>query len=121
VPSGVWAAEEYEKLPLYDADTPDQPMAAFYCHQQDGRLCAGWVGCHDMINNLGLRVGASMGQLSVEEYQAAVEYTTPVPLWSSGTEACAHGLARIADPEPKAHKVIDKLTRKGVAHVEEVT
>lgn len=32
VPSGIWAAEEYAKLPAYDADTPFQPPHLFLCH-----------------------------------------------------------------------------------------
>lgn len=112
VPSGLWAEEEYVKLPPYDNDTPEQPMAAFFCHQQDGRLCAGWVGCHDMRNNLGLRIAASMHAISIEDFQAALDYTTDVPLHESGAAACEHGLANIADPDPKAQRAIDKLTRK---------
>ena len=112
VPSGVWAKEEYDKLPAYDNDTGEQPFAAFYCHQQDGRLCAGWVGCHDMRNNLGLRMAASMGHLSIEEYDAALSYKTDVPLWPSGAAAAAHGKAEIAHPSERAERVIEKVSRK---------
>lgn len=112
VPSGVWDATEYEKLPPYDNDTADQPFGAFFCHQQDGRLCAGWVACHDMPNNLGLRMAASMGHITKEEYEGALNYTTDVPLHESGAAACEHGLERLANPEPKAQRTIDKLTRK---------
>ncbi|WP_067904162.1 DUF6283 family protein [Nocardia vaccinii] len=50
-PSGVWDAEEYEKLRLYDLDMAFQPPRLFQCHQADfdsgvRRLCAGWAGCH---------------------------------------------------------------------------
>jgi hypothetical protein len=39
VPSGVWETLEYEKLPPYDGETFEQPFEAFFCHQQNGRLC----------------------------------------------------------------------------------
>lgn len=112
VPSGVWAKEEYVKLPPYDNDTQDQPFGAFFCHQQDGRLCAGWVGCHDMRNNLGMRMAVSMGHLTVEEYEEAMDYSTDVPLWSSGAEAAAHGLKDVEDPGEQAVRVIERVGRK---------
>jgi hypothetical protein len=57
VPSGIWDASEYAKLPGYDAGWPDeQPTAAFFCHQQDDELCSGWVGCHNMVESFGLRL-----------------------------------------------------------------
>jgi hypothetical protein len=33
VPSGVWDAAEYEKLPRYDGPMADQPARLFLCHQ----------------------------------------------------------------------------------------
>jgi hypothetical protein len=108
VPSGVWAPEEYDKLPLYDAETFDQPFGAFYCHQQDGRLCAGWVGCHDMQESLGLR----MAKLTPEDYELALDYESPVELFASGAEAAAHGKAEITNPSLPARRTIDRLARK---------
>jgi hypothetical protein len=59
VPPGVWSAEEYAKLPRYDGETGDQIMQGgtglFFCHQNDGKLCAGWVGCHDTRHLAALR------------------------------------------------------------------
>lgn len=46
VPSGVWAEEEYRKLPDYDQETMKQPMGVFLCHQQNQRVCGGWAGVH---------------------------------------------------------------------------
>lgn len=109
VPSGVWAPEEYDKLPPYDRPTGDQPPTAFYCHQQDGRLCAGWVGCHDMQESLGLRLALAHSRLTAEEYDVALDYVSPVPLWSSGAEAAEHGKAEIITPGVAARKAIDKL------------
>lgn len=58
VPSGVWAAEEYDKLPGYDGDVPDQlragAMGLFMCHQRDGCLCGGWLMAHGPDNLLAL-------------------------------------------------------------------
>ena len=35
VPSGIWAASEYAKLPAYDAPTCAQSARLFLCHQHD--------------------------------------------------------------------------------------
>lgn len=46
VPSGVWDASEYDKLPAYDAPTAEQPFAPFACHATPEKLCHGWAVCH---------------------------------------------------------------------------
>lgn len=112
VPSGVWAEEEYAKLPRFDQLTWQQPPAAFFCHQQDGRLCAGWVGCHDMDESMGLRFALAHELITSEDFVAALEYVSPVPLWDSGAEAAAHGMAAIENPDAKARRTIDKLTQR---------
>lgn len=112
VPSGVWAPEEYDKLPMFDGPTSDQPPAVFYCHQQNGRVCAGWAGCHDMTQNLGLRIAVSMGKLTPEEYDAVVDYESPVPLFESGAAAAEHGLRDLFSPSEKAQRVIDRVLAK---------
>lgn len=112
VPSGVWAENEYDKLPAYDRATQLQPPGAFFCHQQDGRLCAGWVGCHDMHNSLSLRLVVSHGLISVEDYEAALDYESPVPLWATGTEAAEHGRAEIEAPSERTRRTITRLERK---------
>lgn len=113
VPSGVWDASEYEKLPLYDGTTSEQleagAMGAFYCHRDDGRLCAGWVGCHDMNESLGLRLASR--HLSEAEIDAALDYVSPVPLFASGAEAAAHGLSDIQEPGEAARRAIMRLDR----------
>lgn len=111
-PSGLWAAEEYDKLPRYDNDTAHQPSTAFYCHQQDGRLCAGWVGCHDMNHSMGLRIGMLSGHIPTEVFDAALDYSTDVALFESGAAAAEHGKADIEAPREKARRAIDKLHRK---------
>jgi hypothetical protein len=112
VPSGVWAPEEYAKLPDYDNATWAQPTGVFCCHQQDGRVCAGWAGTHDMEENFALRVAVLQGTVSAEEYEATVDYETAVPLFASGREAAEHGLAELERPGPAAVKTITRLARK---------
>jgi hypothetical protein len=112
VPSGVWDPDEYAKLPPYDNETAAQPVTAFLCHQQDGRLCAGWVAVHDMDESLGLRMAAAAGLLTREQYEEALDYTTDVPLFASGAEAAAHGLAEVADPGRAARATVEKLRRR---------
>jgi hypothetical protein len=111
VPSGVWDAGEYAKLPDYDAPTALQPPGLFLCHQADGRVCAGWVGCHDSEELLALRLAALQG-MNPQELAATRAYTSPVPLFGSGKEAAEHGLARINDPDPMAWRAIRRLAPK---------
>lgn len=114
VPSGVWHESEYDKLPPFDApDIPSgQPIAAFFCHQQDGRLCAGWCGCHDMTESIGLRMTLSMGMISGDDYDDAINYESPVELFESGAEAAAHGKKQILAPDTQARRAIARLERK---------
>ncbi|SHN07213.1 DUF6283 family protein [Streptomyces yunnanensis] len=116
VPSGIWAYEEYEKLRRYDASTPDQPTALFQCHQTDGdsvarRICAGWAGCHDAAHLLALRIALLDGQIDASTHQAVAKYVTPVPLFSSGDEAAAHGQTDIDQPTDEACQLIDKISK----------
>ena len=106
VPSGIWEASEYAKLPGYDGETWMQPPALFFCHQNDGHLCAGWVGCHDTQHLLALRVH----RVAPETF----EYRSPVPLFGSGLEAARHGLAEIEQPGPRATQAIRKLSASPV-------
>jgi hypothetical protein len=110
VPSGVWAAAEYDKLPGYDGEIVDQLNAKasglFMCHQQDGKLCAGWVGCHGANNLLAIRLSASAVEESVWTYRSRV------PLFKSGAQACAHGKRALRRPGPAAQRVIGRLARK---------
>ena len=46
VPSGVWDHAEYEKLRPYDAETWEQPSAAFMCHATPDFYCHGWAVVH---------------------------------------------------------------------------
>lgn len=111
VPAALWHPDEYAKLPEYDKPTGEQPMGLFYCHQQSGRLCAGWVGCHDMEETLAVRLGVVTGSLSAGQAEALVDYTTDVPLFPSGTHASIHGLTEIETPQQEAIAAIMKLER----------
>jgi len=110
VPSGVWSADEYEKLPRYDGEIIDQLIGGatgmFNCHQQNGLLCAGWVATHDMANTAAVR-------MSREEIDPMIfDYVSPVPVFASGAEAAAHGMAEIDEPSEEAERVVDQLLRK---------
>jgi len=110
VPSGVWSAEEYDKLPAYDGEIIDQAKAGagglFLCHLKDGCLCAGWLATHGAGNLLAMRMN---GRIVADE---AWEYQTAVPVFSSGREACDHGKRAIEKPGAKAARVIDRLVRR---------
>jgi hypothetical protein len=112
----LWAPEEYEKLRRYDALTGEQPTAVFLCHQKnrgaaEGRVCAGWAGCHDGRNLRALRIAALGTLMSIEDIEAAADYISPVPLFASGREAADHGLAEVAAPGVDAVAAISKLAR----------
>jgi hypothetical protein len=110
VPSGVWSEEEYRKLPLWDGPTWNQPPTVFMCHQADGRVCAGWAGCHDMSEAMGPRIAMLSGKMSEDVYNALLDYVCSVELWGSGAEACAHGMAEVFTPGEAARRVIAKLS-----------
>lgn len=87
-------------------------MAAFFCHQQDDRLCSGWVGCHDMDNSLGLRFALAAGAITEDQFIEALDYQCSIPLFASGQEARDHGMAKLENPGDDAKRVAAKLTRK---------
>lgn len=100
------------KLPGFDAPFTEQPPSVFLCHQQTGQLCAGWVGCHDMTNSLGLRMAVACQAITPEQYDEALDYTCPVPLHESGAAAARHGMAEIEEPGERAQRTIGKLRKK---------
>lgn len=105
VPSGVWSFEDYTKLPPYDAETPEQPMAAFRCHATPDHICHGWavVGGYDL---LGLRLQELRQREQIEIPDAHV------PLFATHTDAAKHGVADINAPSEEARRAMDKLMRK---------
>jgi hypothetical protein len=114
VPAGLWDESEYAKLARYDGQTFEQlGTGVFMCHQQDGTICAGWAGCHDMYENLALRIAsASDGGIEGDELQRTLDYVSPVPLFASGAEAAAHGRSGVAHPSPRAVQEMRKLARR---------
>jgi len=108
VPSGVWDPSEYAKLPAYDAATGDQPWYPFGCHRDDGRLCAGWLGHRNPRELLAVRIGVISNHYSAK----IMNYRTDVPLFASGAEACAHGLADVEAPTPKAQAAAAKIVKR---------
>jgi len=111
-PAGVWSADEYDKLPDYDGATWEQPTSVFLCHQQDGRVCAGWAACHDMRENLGVRFAVACGAMHPDTAMAVIDYTTPVPLHPTGAEAARFGKGEIEAPSPEAVEMVRRLDRK---------
>jgi hypothetical protein len=107
VPTGLWEASEYAKLPRYDEDTPNQPAATFHCHQQDGHVCAGWLGVGDPGELLAVRIGVMAGALD----PSCMTYTTDVPLHESHAAAARHGMSGVDDPAPDAFAVMEKILR----------
>lgn len=107
VPSGVWAASEYRKLPDYDGEIIDQltngATMLFDCHQRDGHLCAGWVGTHGPHELLALRLHGHEVDPSVWSYES------PVSLFASGREACDHGMREIDKVGDRARSTIGRL------------
>jgi Family of unknown function (DUF6283) len=110
VPSGLWARKEYERLLKFDGTTFDQANAnatqPLYCHTDITKLCAGWVGCHDMDENLALRF------LRERVCDWVYHYVSPVPLFSSGREAYEHGIRELYQPGKRAQRMIRVLQRK---------
>lgn len=107
VPSGLWAATEYAKLPEYDQLTANQPIVAFFCHTSPEFLCTGWAVCHENRERgrelLALRlIEGSYGQcIEIPE--------TTVPLFTSGRAAARHGMRDIDKPSRRAILAIRKL------------
>lgn len=115
VPSGVWAASEYKKLPKYDLPTAQQPTAVFLCHQKDkkdaNRLCGGWVGAHDVEQLLSLRLALAFTYLTDATMGKLIEYKSPVPLFSSGRQAAKHGMKKLDDPDAEATRIQGKILK----------
>lgn len=112
VPSGIWAVEEYQKLIAYDAPTWEQPTGLFLCHQQDGRICAGWAGCHDGDHLLALRMAAHWRTMTRRAIQETRDYVSPVPLWDCGRDAACHGVVSLRHPSRWARHLIRRIMAK---------
>jgi len=116
VPSGVWAAAEYDKLPAYDGEIVEQVIngkagGLFYCHQNDGKLCAGWLATHGPHNLLAMRLASFFGTGRVALDPALWTYRSPVPVFKTGAQAAAHGKRAINRPGAKARGVVARLMK----------
>lgn len=113
-PPGIWAPEEYAKLPSYDHD-PSGPgnLATFHCHQQNATgietVCRGWLGVH--TDSPAVRLAVAFGRIAMEDVPRSIDPT----LYESGREACEAGLAGIEHPDIRARRSIGKLIDRGVA------
>lgn len=110
VPSGLWAAEDYDKMPPYDAPTMKQPMAAFRCHATPDHLCHGWAVVHSNRGH-----DRELLALRLLEFQGGEVIDVPasgVPLFESGTAAAEHGKADIDRPSIKAMLTGARLLNK---------
>lgn len=106
VPSGVWAAQEYDKLAEYDAETGEQPAGAFHCHATPDVLCHGWVVVHGRQDHAHEPLAFRMWGID----PSTVEEGTP--LFSSGAEAAEHGKRDIENPSQEAVAVVERLQGK---------
>jgi len=105
-PPGIWAAEEYRKLPEYDEG--GSALGAFHCHHEAETgiptVCRGWLSCH-RFESVAVRVAVLMHLVTEEQ----VEAPCSVALYGSGLEACRAGLAGVGRPGARARKAIDRL------------
>ena len=108
VPSGVWAAEEYDRLAGWDAPFAEQPPGYFGCHATPDHICHGWAVVHGSNDRevLGLRVLAAITGSEIEIPPPAV------PLFSSGREAAEHGKRDILSPSIEARQAAASLESK---------
>ena len=106
VPSGVWGAHEYDKLPPYDAPTARQPLNGFACHATPSHYCHGWAVVHS-------NRGSEHELLALRVFAARTAIPEPgVPLFASGAEAAEHGKRDIDNPSPEAVAVVERLMSK---------
>lgn len=104
-PPGVWAREEYEKLPAFDEQWT---VSTFLCHngaKPNNTVCRGWLEVHDQ--NIGVR----MASFKIV-WTAANKRPTSVPLYASGKQARDFGLRGIGKPSTKARAAIAKLVAR---------
>lgn len=114
VPSGVWAAEEYEKLPPYDRPTTEQPAGLFMCHTTQVSFCTGWLQSHanreHAFDLLALRLNHR--KLDCEAVSKVASMTPLVRLFRTGADAARHGMKAILRPGRKAKAAIERITRR---------
>lgn len=108
VPSGLWAAHEYEKLRGYDEPTGAQPIAAFACHATPEHFCHGWAVVHSNRGH-----AYELLALRLRRYDTRnVPVSRTVALWSSGNEAADWGQRDVENPTDEAVERVAKLMAK---------
>lgn len=110
VPSGVWAAHEYDKLVEYDLPTSAQPWGAFHCHATPETYCHGWAVCHSTRGHRFELLALRMAQIN-GHFDGVLPEPDP-GLFSSGAEAAEHGKREIEQPSEAARDTVERLTRK---------
>lgn len=111
VPSGIWHAEEYDKILPFDNETMFQPPRVFLCHQANGCLCRGWLDTHGS-ELLALRLACIKGEVDPEAVGKALEEGPAVPVFESAAQAAAHGRKSIKRPGRKAREMVSKIAQK---------
>ena len=113
-PPGIWAPDEYAKLPAYDRRPGDVTAegATFHCHQENATgvatVCRGWLGAHP--DSFAVRLAVAVGLLDSDDINALPDVDPT--LYASGAEACAAGLAGVEQPSASARDAAERLMRK---------
>jgi hypothetical protein len=113
-PSGVWAEEEYRKLPTYDNhDFCTANLKVFHCHQEreigKPTVCHGWVSVH--ADGKAVRLACISGLIS-EEDMARIPIQADPALYATGAEACRAGLKGVNRPGKKARRAIERISKR---------
>lgn len=111
-PLGVWHAEEYARLAVYDEETHVQAIEGvglFGCHRDDGTLCRGWVRVHGE-DAFAMRMALAQGAVDAAEMRTACEgqetYATAAEVISANAEHAAKPV------QGKAATMVRKLMEK---------
>jgi hypothetical protein len=107
VPSGVWAKEEYDKLPNWDNI---MGRGVFLCHNGSADtkgkvLCRGWMEVHEQ--NIFVRLA-----MAQTKFNDANIKPTKVPLYKSGAAARKAGLRDLNRPNLKAMAAVAKIEQR---------
>lgn len=109
-PSGVWHYDEYEKLRAYDIEYAKTGwLSTFLCHHsldtEQDTVCRGWLSVH--CDSIAVRLAILRGAVTAEEAYAHVS----VDLYASGNEAADAGQKNIEQPDEKARRIVEKLSK----------
>lgn len=108
--SGIWAREEYEKLPKYDPGQFIPDMSVFQCHhtsEKKSLICQGWLDCHGADELIGIRLAHIQGRIPDDfDYEPS-----EAVVYASGQEAMEFGVRDIENPSDEALEQIDQLSK----------